>query len=63
VSVAITGFLLIPWASKLLNWWLVPPEVAASRRTRQGALVVVGLYAVSVILFAVLIARYPQLLP
>jgi len=63
VSVAITGFLLIPWASKLLNWWLVPPEVEASRRTRQGALVVVGLYAVSVIIFAVLIARYPQLLP
>lgn len=63
VSVAITGFLLIPWASKLLNWWLVPPEVEASRRTRQGALVVLGLYAVSVIIFAVLIARYPQLLP
>ena len=63
VSVAITGFLLIPWASSLLNWWLVPPEVEASRRPRQGALVVLGLYAVSVIIFAVLIARYPQLLP
>lgn len=63
VSVAITGFLLIPWASGLLNWWLVPPEAQAVRRTWQGVAVVVGLYAVSVIVFALLIARYPHLLP
>lgn len=63
VSVAITGFLLIPWASKLLNWWLVPPDSHAVRRTWIGAGVVVGLYVVSVVIFAVLIARYPQLLP
>ena len=63
VSVAITGFLLIPWASSLLNWWLVPPETQAVRRTWIGAGVVAGLYALSVIVFAVLIARYPQLLP
>lgn len=63
VSVAITGFLLIPWASSLLNWWLVPPETQAVRRTWIGAGVVAGLYALSVIVFAILIARYPQLLP
>ena len=63
ISVAITGFLLIPWASKLLNWWLVPPEVDASRRTRQGTLVVLGLYAISVIVFWVVVARFPQLMP
>lgn len=63
VSVAITGFLLIPWASSLLNWWLVPPESQAVRRTWIGVGVVTGLYALSVIVFAVLIARYPQLLP
>lgn len=63
ISVAITGFLLIPWASKLLNWWLVPPEVDASRRTRQGTLVVLGFYAISVIVFWVVVARFPQLMP
>ncbi len=63
ISVAITGFLLIPWASGLLNWWLVPPEAEAARRTRQGALVVVGLYAISVIVFWVVVARFPQLMP
>ena len=63
VSVAITGFLLIPWASSLLNWWLVPPEALARKRTTQGGLLVVILYAISVIIFAVLIAFYPALLP
>ncbi len=63
VSVAITGFLLSPWASSLLNWWLVPPETQAVRRSWIGVGVVAGLYAISVIIFAVLIARYPQLLP
>ena len=63
ISVAITGFLLIPWASGLLQWWLVPPEAQASRRTWQGAAVVVGLYALSIAVFWLLIARFPQLMP
>lgn len=63
ISVAITGFLLIPWASRLLNWWLVPPEAEAVRRTRQGAFVVLGLYAISIIVFWVVVARFPQLMP
>ncbi|MCB0914592.1 MAG: antibiotic biosynthesis monooxygenase [Actinobacteria bacterium] len=48
VSVALTGFLLIPWASRLLRWWLVPPAEESTRRTAIGAIVVVGLYAASV---------------
>ena len=63
VSVAITGFLLIPWASSLLNWWLVPPEALARKRTTQGGLLVLVLYAISVFIFAFLIAFYPALLP
>jgi len=63
ISVAITGFLLIPWASRLLQWWLVPPEAQASRRTWQGVAVVVGLYALSIAVFWLLIARFPQLMP
>jgi len=63
VSVAITGFLLIPWASTLLNWWLVPPESTASKRTWQGAGVVLALYVLCIVIFALLIARFPQLMP
>ena len=63
VSVAITGFLLIPWASTLLNWWLVPPEAVASRRTWQGSGVVLALYVLCIVIFAFLIARFPQLMP
>ena len=63
ISVAITGFILSPWASSLLNWWLVPPEAEAARRTRQGTVVVVGMYIVSIIVFWVIVARFPQLMP
>lgn len=63
ISVAITGFVLIPWASSLLHWWLVPPEAEASQRTKKGIAVVVGLYAISVIIFWVIVARFPQLMP
>ena len=51
ISVALTGFLLIPLASRALNWWLVPPESREPLRTWQGAAVVVGLYALSVLFF------------
>ncbi|MEX1209469.1 MAG: hypothetical protein WEA35_01200, partial [Candidatus Nanopelagicales bacterium] len=63
LSVAITGFLLIPWTSSLLNWWLVPPEALARKRTTQGGLLVAALYAISVVIFAALILRFPALLP
>lgn len=63
VSVAITGFLLIPFASRLLNWWLVPPESDSRRRTWQGGLLVLGLYAVSVLVFWILVRALPWLQP
>lgn len=63
VSVAITGFLLIPWASKLLNWWLVPPEAEATTRTRNGIMLVVSLYVLSVAIFWWIADTFPKLLP
>lgn len=62
VSVALTGFLLIPWASRALNWWLVPPEGIAAKRTAIGAALVVALYAVCIVIFALLLAWDPGLM-
>ena len=59
VSVAITGFLLIPWASKRLEWWLVPADSVKVRVARQGGLIVGCLYAISVMLFALIIWVVP----
>lgn len=62
VSVAVTGFLLIPWASRALNWWLVPPEAAATKRTALGAALMIGLYAVCILIFALLTTWDPALM-
>ncbi len=59
VSVAVTGFLLIPWASKRLEWWLVPPESMRVRRAIQGGLLMLGAYALSVLVFIVVIWGNP----
>lgn len=63
ISVAITGFLLIPWASKLLQWWLVPPAANSARRTRNGILLVLGLYILSIVIVWWIVDTFPQLLP
>ena len=63
ISVAVTGFLLIPWASKRLNWWLVPPEAEAAKRTRNGIFLIVGLYALSIAIVWFIDTRFPQLMP
>lgn len=59
VSVAVTGFLLIPWASKRLEWWLVPPESLRVRRATQGVLLLLGGYALSVLVFILVIWGNP----
>jgi antibiotic biosynthesis monooxygenase (ABM) superfamily enzyme len=51
VSVSATGFILIPWASRLLQWWLVPPEVSAKKRTIAGVVVVLAFYSMSILVF------------
>jgi uncharacterized protein len=59
VSVAVTGFLLIPWASKRLEWWLVPPESMRLRRATQGGLLMLGAYALTVLIFILVIWGNP----
>ena len=62
VSVAVTGFLLIPWASRQLEWWLVPADSVKARVAKQGGLVVGMLYAISVLLFAFIIWAVPSVM-
>jgi uncharacterized protein len=50
VSVLLTS-ILVPWASKHLDWWLQPTGPHASRNTLVGTALVAALYAVSVAVF------------
>ena len=59
---AVTGFLLIPWASRQLEWWLVPADSVKARVAKQGGLVVGMLYAISVLLFAFIIWAVPSVM-
>lgn len=63
ISVAITGFFLIPWASKLLHWWLVPPAAESAKRTRNGILLVLGLYILCIVTVWWVVDTFPELLP
>ncbi|MEB3263765.1 MAG: hypothetical protein VKJ66_05260 [Synechococcus sp.] len=63
LGVSATGFLLIPWASNLLGWWLVPTQAKARRRTWQGGLLLLACYGASIAFFATLIAAFPGLMP
>ncbi len=53
LSVSATGFILIPWASKALRWWLVPPPGQEKRNTWLGVAGIFGCWALFVIVFSV----------
>lgn len=44
---------LVPWVSRQFGWWLRPSDNAGRRRDLLGAAVVVGLYAVAMLVFAI----------
>lgn len=44
---------LVPWVSRRFGWWLRPSDDAGRRRDLLGAAVVVGLYAVAMLVFAI----------
>lgn len=46
ISVAVTGFVLIPIAAYFFRWWLQPQS--SGLRKLAGALLIVGLYAISI---------------
>ncbi len=52
LSVAATGFLLIPLAIRAFEWWLLPGSNASSRVEAAGIALIVGLYALSIVVFA-----------
>jgi uncharacterized protein len=52
LSVAATGFLLIPLAIRAFEWWLLPGPNASSRVEAAGIALIVGLYALSIVVFA-----------
>ena len=52
LSVAATGFLLIPLALRAFEWWLLPRPNDSSRAEAAGIGLIVGLYALSIAVFA-----------
>lgn len=54
LSVAATGFVLIPWANRVFEWWLLPPRRDTWKWEAGGIGLVVGGYAVSIVVFSLL---------
>ena len=54
ISVAATGFVLIPLAIRAFEWWLLPGPNASSRVEAAGIALVIGGYALSIAVFALL---------
>lgn len=52
LSVAATGFLLIPLALRAFGWWLRPSPNAPLSVEAAGISLIVGLYALSIVVFA-----------
>ena len=52
LSVAATGFLLIPLALRAFEWWLLPRPNDSPRVEVDGIALIVGLYALSIVVFA-----------
>ncbi|MCA1705030.1 MAG: antibiotic biosynthesis monooxygenase [Actinobacteria bacterium] len=52
LSVAATGFLLIPLVLRAFEWWLLPRPNDSPRVEAAGIALIVGLYALSIVVFA-----------
>ena len=52
LSVAATGFLLIPLALRAFEWWLLPGPDHSPQVEAAGIALIVSLYALSVVVFA-----------
>ncbi len=51
LSVAATGFLLIPLALRAFEWWLLPRPNDSPGVEAAGIALIVGLYAISIVVF------------
>jgi antibiotic biosynthesis monooxygenase (ABM) superfamily enzyme len=52
LSVAATGFLLIPLALRAFEWWLLPRPNDSLKGEVAGIALIVVLYALSIVVFA-----------
>jgi hypothetical protein len=44
--------LLVPWANRTFDWWIRPTSSVSPRVEAAGIALIVGLYAISVVVFA-----------
>ena len=51
-SVAALTWLLVPWANRAFDWWLRPTPKNSPRTEAAGVSLIIGLYAISVVVFA-----------
>jgi antibiotic biosynthesis monooxygenase (ABM) superfamily enzyme len=54
-SVFLTGYLLIPWGSRALTWWLSPRKDAPAWTNAAGTALVIALYCLAMAIFS----RFP----
>jgi antibiotic biosynthesis monooxygenase (ABM) superfamily enzyme len=52
VSVILMGYLIMPWVSRRLDWWLSPRVGAPRWTTAAGVALIVGLLVISFVIFA-----------
>jgi antibiotic biosynthesis monooxygenase (ABM) superfamily enzyme len=52
LSVAALTWLLVPWANRAFDWWLRPTASISPRAEAAGVALIIGLYAVSVVVFS-----------
>jgi len=60
VSVAIVGLLLVPWASRWMQRWLVPAEDSGKGKKWLGGLLLLALYALTVTVFVIVLSIWPN---
>jgi len=51
ISVALTGYVTMPYLCRLLDWWLLPADRAPASVHWKGTLIVFAVYALSVAVF------------
>jgi antibiotic biosynthesis monooxygenase (ABM) superfamily enzyme len=52
LSVAALTWALVPWANRAFGWWLRPTPSASLEVEAAGVALIIGLYALSVVVFA-----------
>lgn len=54
LSVAALTWILVPWANRAFGWWLRPTSSVSAGVEAAGVALIIGLYALSVVVFALI---------